>query len=61
MKPLMPFRATLSKWITGSREVARAVLHCGTGGRVPSPATNRDIIAAAAAYERGRAAATAVL
>ena len=58
MKPLMPFRATLSKWITDSREVARAVLHCGTGGRVPSPASNRDIIAAAAAYERGRDAAT---
>jgi uncharacterized protein YbjT (DUF2867 family) len=57
MKPLMPFRATLSAWITDSREVARAVLHCGTGGRVSSPATNRDIIAAAAAYERARSAA----
>lgn len=61
MKPLMPFRATLSKWITDSRDVARAVLHCGTGGSVPSPATNRDIIAAAAAYERARAAAAAPL
>ena len=59
MKPLMPFRGTLSKWITDSRQVARAVLHCGTGGRVPSPATNRDIIAAAAAYERARDAAVA--
>jgi uncharacterized protein YbjT (DUF2867 family) len=57
MKPLMPFRGTLSKWITDSRQVARAVLHCGTGGSVPSPAANRDIIAAAEAYERARAAA----
>jgi uncharacterized protein YbjT (DUF2867 family) len=54
MKPLMPFRGSLSKWITDSREVARAVLHCGTGGRVPSPATNRDIIAAAVEYARAR-------
>jgi uncharacterized protein YbjT (DUF2867 family) len=59
MKPLMPFRGTLSRWITDSRQVARAVLHCGTGGRVPNPATNRDIIAAAAAYERARAASVA--
>lgn len=58
MKPLMPFRGTLSNWITDSREVARAVLHCGTGGAVPSPATNRDIIVAAAAYERARAASS---
>ena len=59
MKPLMPFRATLSKWITDSRDVARAVLYCGTGGRVPSPATNRDISAAAAAYVKARTAASA--
>lgn len=58
MKPLMPFRATLSKWITDSGEVARAVLYCGTGGVVPSPASNRDIIAAAASYTRARDAAT---
>jgi uncharacterized protein YbjT (DUF2867 family) len=57
MKPLMPFRSTLSRWITDSGEVARAVLHCGTGGKVPSPATNRDIAAAAAAYVKARAAA----
>jgi uncharacterized protein YbjT (DUF2867 family) len=57
MKPLMPFRATLAKWISDSQEVARAVLHCGTGGSVPSPATNRDIIVAAAGYARARAAA----
>lgn len=58
MKPLMPFRSTFSRWITDSREVARAVLHCGTGGKVPSPATNRDITAAAAAYVKARAAAS---
>ena len=52
MRPLMPFRPLLSRWITDSREVARAVLYCATGGNVPSPATNRDIIAAAAAYAR---------
>jgi hypothetical protein len=57
MKPLMPFRRTLAKWITDSGEVARAVLHCGTGGRVPSPASNRDIAAAAAAYVKARDAA----
>ena len=53
MLPLMPFRSGLSRWITDSREVARAVLHAATGAAVPSPATNRDIIAAAAAYARG--------
>jgi uncharacterized protein YbjT (DUF2867 family) len=57
MTPLMPFRKTLSRWITDSREVALAVLHCGTGGKVPSPATNKDIAAAAAAYLGARAAA----
>ena len=57
MKPLKPFRGALSKWVTDSLEVARAVLHSGTGGRVPSPATNRDIAAAAAAYVKARAAA----
>ena len=50
MRPLMPFRGVLTRWITDSREVARAVMHAATGGKVPSPATNRDIIAAAAAY-----------
>jgi uncharacterized protein YbjT (DUF2867 family) len=59
MKPLMPFRGALARWITDSREVARAVLHCGTGGKVPSPATNPDIAKAAAAYVKARAAAAA--
>jgi hypothetical protein len=57
MKPLMPFRSTLSRWITDSAEVARAVLYCGTGGKVTSPATNREIATAAAVYVKARAAA----
>jgi uncharacterized protein YbjT (DUF2867 family) len=60
MAPLMPVRGPLSRWITDSREVGRAVLHCGTGGLVPSPAGNREIAAAAAAYVKARAAAAAV-
>lgn len=52
MRPLLPFRSMLSRWITDSQEVARAVLHAATGGSVPSPASNRDIIAAAAEYRR---------
>ena len=57
MKPLMPFRPRFAKWITDSREVARAVLHCGTGGSVPSPAANKDIAVAAAKYVTARAPA----
>jgi uncharacterized protein YbjT (DUF2867 family) len=56
MRPLMPFRSRLSRWITDSGEVARAVLHCGTGGSVASPAGNQEITAAAAAYIQARAA-----
>jgi uncharacterized protein YbjT (DUF2867 family) len=56
MKPLLPFRGTLAKWITDSRDVARAVLYCGTGGTVQSPATNPDISTAAASYVRARSA-----
>jgi uncharacterized protein YbjT (DUF2867 family) len=61
MKPLMPFRSRLARWITDSQEVARAVLHCGTGGPVPSPATNKDIAIAAAEYVKARAAAAAAV
>lgn len=57
MRPLMPFRSTLSRWITDSGEVARAVLYCGTGGSVTSPAGNEKIAVAAAAYVKARAAA----
>ena len=59
MKPLMPFRSRFARWITDSQEVARAVLHCGTGGVVPSPATNMAIAAAATNYVKARSAATA--
>jgi uncharacterized protein YbjT (DUF2867 family) len=50
MRPFMPFRSLLQTWITDSTQVARAVLYAASGGHVPSPATNRDIIAAADAY-----------
>lgn len=50
MRPFMPFRSAMSRWITDSDEVARAVLYVATGGSVQSPAENRAIIAAAAAY-----------
>ena len=57
MTPLLPFRASLARWITDSRQVALAVLHCGTGGKIASPATNAAIAAAADAYLEARAAA----
>jgi uncharacterized protein YbjT (DUF2867 family) len=56
MRPFLPLRAVLQRWITDSREVARAVMFAATGGQVPSPATNRDVIAAAATYAQIRAA-----
>jgi uncharacterized protein YbjT (DUF2867 family) len=54
MRPLMPLRPFMTRWITDSVEVARAVLFAATGGSVPSPADNRAIIAAAAAYVAAR-------
>ncbi len=54
MRPFMPFRRWMRRWITDSQEVARAVLHCALGGRVQSPAENHAIIAAAAAYAATR-------
>jgi len=59
MRPFMPFRSAMSRWITDSQEVARAVLQAATGGHVPSPASNRDIIAAAAAYAAARSSPSA--
>jgi len=50
MRPFMPLRSLLRTWITDSRQVARAMLYVSTGGTVPSPADNREIIAAATAY-----------
>lgn len=55
MRPFMPFRSAMARWITDSGEVARAVLYAATGGTVPSPADNRAIIAASAAYLRRQA------
>lgn len=54
MRPFMRLRRMLTRWITDSGEVARAMLHAATGGSVPSPADNRTIIAAAAAYAAAR-------
>ena len=54
MRPFMPFRAAMSRWMTDSDEVARAVLYAATGGSVPSPADNRAIIEASAQYLRRR-------
>jgi uncharacterized protein YbjT (DUF2867 family) len=52
--PFMPLRRFMTRWLTDCVEVARAVLYVATGGTVPSPAENRAIIAAAAAYVAGR-------
>jgi hypothetical protein len=60
MRPLLPLRSVMSRWITDSGEVARAVLFAATGGQVPSPATNRDMIAAAATYAQVRSALESV-
>ena len=57
MRPFLPFRRLMSRYITDSREVAQALLHAATGGAVASPLDNRAIIAAAAAYRAGRPAA----
>jgi uncharacterized protein YbjT (DUF2867 family) len=54
MRPFLPFRGVLTKYITSSAEVARAVLHGARGASVPNPADNRAIIAAAAAYLQSR-------
>jgi uncharacterized protein YbjT (DUF2867 family) len=57
MRPFMPFRRFMTRYITDSGEVAHAVLHAATAGPVTSPADNRAVIAAAAAYRAGRPAA----
>jgi uncharacterized protein YbjT (DUF2867 family) len=60
MRPFMPFRRVLGKYITDSTTVARALLHAALGGDVPSPAANADIGRAAEAYARAvRRSATA--
>ena len=54
MRPFVPFRSFLTRYMTDSTEVARAVLYAATGGSVTSPADNREIIAAAMAYASAR-------
>jgi uncharacterized protein YbjT (DUF2867 family) len=58
MRPFLPLRRFLTRYITDSVEVARAVLYCATGGSMPSPADNRAIIEAAAAYAAARRTAS---
>lgn len=50
MKPLMPFRRALGRYITDSVTVARALLFAALGGDVVSPAGNYEINAAAEKY-----------
>ena len=54
MRPFLPLRGYMTRWITDSREVARAVLYAAMGGDVPRLADNRAVIAAAAAYDGSR-------
>lgn len=54
MRPFMPFRRALAKYITDSVTVARALLFAALGGTVPSPAGNHEIKAAAEQYEAVR-------
>ncbi len=50
MKPFMPFRRALARYITDSVTVARALLFTALGADVTSPAGNYEIKAAANAY-----------
>ena len=61
MRPFMPFRRALAKYITDSMIVARALLFAALGGTVPSPAGNCEIKAAADAYLESRCNALASL
>jgi nucleoside-diphosphate-sugar epimerase len=55
MRPFMPFRRMLRRYITDSVTVARALLHAALGATVRSPAGNSEIDAASAAYLASRA------
>ena len=55
MRPFMPFRRVLRRYITDSVTVARALLHASLGGTLTSPAGNSQIEAASAAYGASRA------
>lgn len=54
MRPFMPFRRVLGKYITDSTTVARALLHAALGDDIPSPAGNPEIRAAAEGYATSR-------
>jgi uncharacterized protein YbjT (DUF2867 family) len=54
MRPFMPFRGLLRRYITDSVTVAHALLHAALGAPVTSPADNFHIQAAAAAYAASR-------
>jgi nucleoside-diphosphate-sugar epimerase len=54
MRPFMPFRGLMRRYITDSETVARALLHAALGATVNSPAGNREIAAASAAYAASR-------
>ena len=55
MRPFMPFRRVLGRYITDSVTVAHAVLDVALGAMVTSPAGNAEIETAAAAYAASRA------
>jgi uncharacterized protein YbjT (DUF2867 family) len=54
MRPFMPVRRLLARYITDSETVARALLHAALGASVTSPAGNSQIEAASAAYVASR-------
>jgi uncharacterized protein YbjT (DUF2867 family) len=54
MRPFLPFRPLLRRYITDSVTVARALLHSALGAPITSPAGNSEIEAAAAAYAASR-------
>jgi uncharacterized protein YbjT (DUF2867 family) len=54
MRPFMPFRGLMRRYITDSQTVARALLHAALGATVSSPAGNVEIEAAATAYVGSR-------
>jgi hypothetical protein len=54
MRPFMPFRGLLARYITDSVTMARALLYAALGAAVASPAGNSQIEAASAAYAASR-------
>jgi uncharacterized protein YbjT (DUF2867 family) len=57
MRPFVPFRRALAKYITDSHTVACALLYAAQGGDVPSPSGNAEIEQAAKKYVTGTRAA----